>query len=183
MISRLLKRDPAPEEPAYLRFEKRNPFIDFWDYMREKRPHRWSALALAFTIGLVSLWALNRYLVRPVIEGPTLIYYKNLDNRSDADIRRDWVERLKQANRNNAKRRANYQKMADTMGIEYDAAQADADTTAILNANYDDYIRTGDMTTLPKAVFAPPKDAPQDKAGADATMPPPPQPKSSPVQK
>ena len=161
MISRLLKRDPPAEEPAYLRFEKRNPFVDFWDYMRQKRPHRWPALLLAITIGIVGLWALNRYLVRPVIEPPTLTYFENFDNRSDADTRRDWVERLKTANQNNAKRRANYQKMADELGIAYDAEKADADTEAILNARYDEFIATGRLDSLPKEVIAAPKAAPQ----------------------
>jgi hypothetical protein len=155
IFSFLPKRKMDADDPMAPMFPRTNPFRDFWDYIRESRPHRWTSLGLAMAIGFVLIWGLNRYLVRPIPQETKLVYFENFnENRSDADVRRDWVERLKQANQRNAKRRAQYQEMAKMMNIPYDASQADADTEAILNANYDEFIRTG---KLPDEVLAKPK--------------------------
>jgi hypothetical protein len=155
MFSLIPKRKMDADDPMAPMFPRVNPFRDFWDYMRESRPHRWTSLGLAMAICFLLVWGLNRFLVRPIPQETKLVYFESFDvNRSDADVRRDWVERLKAVNERNAKRRAKYQEMAKLMGIEYDASQADADTEAILNANYDEFIRTG---KLPDAVLAKPK--------------------------
>jgi hypothetical protein len=150
MFGLMPRRKSDPDDLMAPMFPKKNPVVDLWDYMREPKPHKWTSLALAITLTLVSLWALNRFLVRPVPPDTRIVYFDSWDEgRTDQDIRRDWVARLKQANVNNAKRRANYQKMADTMGVAYDSRKADAETEAVLKANYDEFIRTG----------VPPKDA------------------------
>ncbi len=154
MLGRLIRREHKEAQPDYPGYEPRNPWRDFWDYVREDRPHRWTSLGVALAISYVIVWAVNNSFVRPVERKAQIVYFESWEeNRSIEDVRRDWVERLKQANRDNAERRRRYQDMARSLNIGYDAeaaAKADRETQDVLNADFSDFIRTG---KLPDAVI------------------------------
>src|SRR3546814_3401528 len=57
---------------------------------------------------------------------PQIIYFENRKaDRSEAEVRADWIARAKETTRENARRRAEYQKLADMMGVPYDSSKAD----------------------------------------------------------
>ena len=95
---------------------------DLWNYIKEDRPHRWASMGLAITIPAVVMYTIYRSLVPPP-QGPQIIYVESWPaTRSQADVEKDWLERAKQANEDNAKRRAAYRAVADSLGIDYKAA-------------------------------------------------------------
>ncbi|MCW5646264.1 MAG: hypothetical protein KIT23_03370, partial [Sphingopyxis sp.] len=53
-------------------------------------------------------------------------------DRSADEIRADWVARAKETTRRNAEKRAEYQRLADMMGVAYDSAEADKVTRETL---------------------------------------------------
>lgn len=95
---------------------------DLWNYIKEDRPHRWASMGLAITIPAVVMYTIYRSLI-PAPEGPSIIYVESWPlDRSQADVEKDWLARAKQANEDNAKRRAAYRAVADSLGIDYKAA-------------------------------------------------------------
>jgi hypothetical protein len=108
---------------------------DFWSYIREPRPHRWALWGLALTIASLTLWGFSEKLIRYDPPRASIVYIESWRaDRSDAEVRADWVARAKETTRRNAERRLAYQKLADSMGIEYDAAEADKVTKETLGA-------------------------------------------------
>ena len=106
---------------------------DFWTYIREPRPHRWASWGLAIVLPLVIFYGFSEHLIR--YEKPTtkIIYFENwTQDRSAAEIRADWVARAKETTRANAEKRAEYQRLADAMGVEYDSTEADKVTRETL---------------------------------------------------
>ena len=49
-------------------------------------------------------------------------------------MRADWIARAKETTRANAKRRAEFQRLADGLGVEYDSSEADKVTQETLGA-------------------------------------------------
>ena len=95
---------------------------EFWNYIKQDRPHRWASMGLAITIPLLVTYGVYRSLIQPE-PGPTIIYVESWPaDRSQADVERDWKARAVEINENNAKRRAAYRSVADTLGIDYKPA-------------------------------------------------------------
>ena len=112
---------------------------DFWTYIREPRPHRWALAGLAFAIAGIILWGFSEKLIRYDAPKSSVVYFESWGaGRSDADVRADWIARAKATTRRNAERRLAYQKLADSMGIEYDSAEADKVTRETLGAAADE---------------------------------------------
>ena len=107
---------------------------DFWDYMRADRPHRWPALGLAITIpGLIFYFIADA--VAPPPPQRTLIYVQSWGaDRSEFDVRRDWLNRALEANDRNQRRRDGFGAIGNAVGQtsydknaanrEFDAARA-----------------------------------------------------------
>lgn len=122
---------------------------DFWAYVREPRPHRWGAWGVAIALPLVIFYGFSKYLVPYEKPKEQIIYFENWStDRSNAEIRADWVARAKETTRRNAQRRAEYQKLADMLGVEYDSTEADKVTRETLGE---------DAEAVAKAPPAPPK--------------------------
>src|SRR3546814_8556666 len=99
---------------------------DFWAYIREPRPHRWAVWGVALALTWLIFTGVEKYLIPYEKPKEQIIYFENWTaDRSDAAIRADWVARAKETTRRNAKKRAEYQRFADSLGIEYDSAEAD----------------------------------------------------------
>ncbi len=97
---------------------------DFVDYMRADRPHRWTALGLAMAITFVVGWAIWRTLL-PVPEPRSITYVQSWPaDRSDFDVRRDWLRRGMAENEQNRQRRLAYGAVAETIGQTFDRAGA-----------------------------------------------------------
>jgi hypothetical protein len=108
---------------------------DFWAYIREPRPHRWTVWGVAIVLPIVILYGFSKYLVPYEKPKPTIIYFENWKaTRSEADIRADWVARARETTRENAKRRAEFQRFADSLGIDYHSREADKVTRETLGA-------------------------------------------------
>src|SRR3546814_4197027 len=91
---------------------------DFWDYIRQPRPHRWTSWGVAVVLALVVFWGFGKYLIPYEKPKPQIIYFENWKaDRSEAEVRADWIARAKETTRENARRRAEYQKLADMMGV------------------------------------------------------------------
>ena len=106
---------------------------DFWAYVREPRPHRWASWGVAIVLPVVVIWGFAKYLVPYEKPKPTIVYFENWKaTRSAADIRADWVARAKETTLRNAEKRAEYQRFADSLGIEYDSREADKVTRETL---------------------------------------------------
>jgi endonuclease V-like protein UPF0215 family len=111
---------------------------DFWTYIREPRPHRWALAGLALTLAGLTFWGFNEKLISHEEPKPKITYFESWRaDRSDAEVRADWVERAKETTRLNAERRRNYQAMAKALGIEYDSTEADKVTRETLGADAD----------------------------------------------
>jgi hypothetical protein len=106
---------------------------DFWTYVREPRPHRWASWGLAVVLPLVIFYGFSEHLIPYEKEKTKIIYFENWTvNRSAAEIRADWIARAKETTRANAKRRAEFQRLADGLGVEYDSTEADKVTQETL---------------------------------------------------
>ncbi len=106
---------------------------DFWAYVREPRPHRWASWGVAIVMPIVILYGFSEHLIRSEEPKVQIIYFENWSaNRSDSQIRAEWVARAKETTRANAEKRAEYQRLADMMGVEYDSAEADKVTRETL---------------------------------------------------
>lgn len=108
---------------------------DFWAYIREPRPHRWASWGLAIVLPIVIFYGFSEHLIPYEKEKTKIIYFENWTaNRSAAEIRADWVARAKETTRANAQRRAEFQRLADGLGVDYDSSEADKVTKETLGA-------------------------------------------------
>ncbi len=90
------------------------------------------------TTPLLIFYGFSKYLVPYERPKPQIIYFENWKaDRSEAEIRADWVARAKETTRANAKRRAEFQRLADMMGVEYDASEAEKVTRETLGKEAD----------------------------------------------
>lgn len=106
---------------------------DFWSYIRQPREHRWPLWGVAIAICYVIFYGFSKYLVPMDKPKAEVIYIDNWDtSRSSEEERAAWVERAKETTRRNALRRAEYQKLADMLGVEYDSSEADSVTRETL---------------------------------------------------
>lgn len=106
---------------------------DFWAYIREPRPHRWASWGLALVLPAVIFYGFSENLFPYQKPKPQIIYFENwTKDRSEAQIRSDWIARAKETTRQNAKLRAEYQRLADMMGVPYDSSEADRITRETL---------------------------------------------------
>jgi len=106
---------------------------DFWAYIREPRPHRWTVWGLAIALPIVIFYGFSEYLIPYEKPKRQIIYFENWTaKRSEAEIRADWIARAKETTRANAETRAEYQRLADSLGVDYDSAEADKVTRETL---------------------------------------------------
>jgi hypothetical protein len=106
---------------------------DFWAYVREPRPHRWAIWGVALALTWLIFSGVEKYLIPYEKPKAQIIYFENWTaNRSAQEIRADWVARAKETTLRNAEKRAEYQRFADSLGIEYDSAEADKVTRETL---------------------------------------------------
>ena len=106
---------------------------DFWAYIREPRPHRWTVWGLAIVLPLLIFYGFSKYLVPYERPKPQIIYFENWKaTRSEGEIRADWVARAKETTRLNAEKRAEYQRLAKSLGVDYDSTEADRVTRETL---------------------------------------------------
>ena len=111
---------------------------DFWGYIREPRPHRWAIWGVAIALTWVVFHGVSEYLIPYEEPKPSITYFENWKaTRSESEIRADWVARAKETTRANAKRRAEFQRLADMMGVEYDASEAEKVTRETLGKEAD----------------------------------------------
>lgn len=112
---------------------------DFWAYVREPRPHRWASWGLAIVLPIVIFYGFSEHLIPYEKEKTKIIYFENWTvNRSAAEIRADWIARAKETTRANAQRRAEFQRLADGLGVEYDSSEADKVTRETLGDEAED---------------------------------------------
>ena len=112
---------------------------DFWAYIREPRPHRWTMWGVAIALTWVIFHGVSQYLIPYEKPERQIIYFENWQaDRSEAEIRADWVARAKETTRENARRRAEYQKLADLLGVDYDSSEADKLTRETLGQEADE---------------------------------------------
>src|SRR3546814_7340371 len=50
---------------------------DFWDYIRQPRPHRWTSWGVAVVLALVVFWGFGKYLIPYEKPKPQIIYFEN----------------------------------------------------------------------------------------------------------
>jgi hypothetical protein len=106
---------------------------DFWAYIREPRPHRWALWGVAAALAGVIFWGFSEKLIPYEEPRASIVYIESWRaDRSEAEVRADWVERAKETTRQNAERRRNYQELAKALGVEYDASEADKQTRETL---------------------------------------------------
>ncbi|WP_037556139.1 hypothetical protein [Sphingopyxis sp. LC363] len=106
---------------------------DFWSYIREPRPHRWAIWGVALALTWLVFNGIEQYLIPYEKPKAQIIYFENWKaTRSADEIRADWVARAKETTLQNAKKRAEYQRFADSLGIEYDSSEADKVTRETL---------------------------------------------------
>lgn len=109
---------------------------DFWTYIREPRPHRWASWGLAVVLPGLIFYGFSEHLFPYPPPKAQIIYFENWKaDRSQAEVEADWRARAIEATRANARRRAEYQRLADSLGIEYDSHEADEITRETLGAD------------------------------------------------
>lgn len=106
---------------------------DFWAYIREPRPHRWAVWGVALALTWLVFTGVEKYLIPYEAPKEQIIYFENWTaDRSAQEIRADWVARARETTLHNAQKRAEYQRFADSLGIEYDSEEADRVTRETL---------------------------------------------------
>jgi len=94
---------------------------------------------VAIALTWVIFHGVSQYLIPYEKPERQIIYFENWQaDRSEADIRADWVARAKETTRENARRRAEYQKLADLLGVDYDSSEADKLTRETLGQEADE---------------------------------------------
>ena len=108
---------------------------DFWDYIREPRPHRWAIWGVALALTYIVFHGVSQYLIPYEAPKRQIVYFENWKaDRGDDEMRAEWVARAKETTRRNAEKRAEYQRLADMLGVEYDSTKADEVTRETLGA-------------------------------------------------
>lgn len=108
---------------------------DFWDYIRQPRPHRWTIWGVAAALTYIVFNGVSQYLIPYEAPKRQIIYFENWTADRGADqVRAEWVARAKETTRRNAEKRAEYQRLADMLGVEYDSTEADDVTRATLGS-------------------------------------------------
>lgn len=97
---------------------------DFIDYMRKDRPHRWTALALSITIAGVIVWGIWTSLLPPPAKPEVIMVQSWPIDRSDFDVRRDWLNRGLVENEQNRSRRFAYGRLAEAIGQDFEDQRA-----------------------------------------------------------
>lgn len=109
---------------------------DFWGYIREPKPHRWAIWGVAIALTYVVFHGVSEYLIPYEKPKPSIIYFENWTaKRGEAEIRADWVARAKETTLRNAEKRAEYQRLADRLGVDYDSTEAEKVTRETLGAD------------------------------------------------
>jgi hypothetical protein len=109
---------------------------DFWSYIRAPRAHRWPLWGVALALTYVVFNGFSQYLFPVEPPKQQIVYVDNwAATRSSAEERADWVERAKETTRKNALRRAEYQKLAKMLGVDYDSSEADQVTQETLGSD------------------------------------------------
>ncbi|MEY4270659.1 MAG: hypothetical protein RLZZ58_1875 [Pseudomonadota bacterium] len=125
---------------------------DFWAYVRQDRPHRWTSWGVAMALSGVVFYGIAHYLIPYKSPGPQIIYFENWKaDRAQSTVEREWVDRARETTRQNAERRREYQRLADQLGIAYDSAEADRLTRETLGAEAD---AIGKPAPPPKSTLA-----------------------------
>ncbi len=101
---------------------------DFWTYIRQDKPHKWASLGLAITVPMVVLYFMAKT-VEPDPEKRSIIFVQSWPiDRSEFDVRRDWLKRGLAQNEQNRRRRHAYGEVGNAIGQStYDKAAADAE--------------------------------------------------------
>jgi hypothetical protein len=145
---------------------------DFWNYVRQPRPHRWTSWGVAVVLAGVVFYGIARYLIPYETPGPRIIYFESWRaDRPQSEVEREWVERAKETTRRNAERRHNYQKLADELGISYDSTEADRLTREALGKEADEIGKAKPIprSTLAERAAARPTAKPAVKPAVDPT--------------
>jgi hypothetical protein len=115
---------------------------DFWAYIREPRPHRWAIWGVALALTWVVFNGVEQYLIPVDKPKAQIIYFENWKaDRSAEEIRADWIARAREETLRNAKKRAEYQRFADSLGVEYDSTEADRITRETLGEETAEAVR------------------------------------------
>lgn len=103
---------------------------DFWHYIRQDRPHRWPALGLAITVPGIILYGMVKS-TAPDPEKRSIVYFESWPaDRSEFDVRRDWLRRGIDQNEQNRRRRHAYGAIGNAIGQTYDPSVADREFDA-----------------------------------------------------
>ena len=106
---------------------------DFWSYIRQPRPHRWAIWGVAAALTYLVFSGIAKYLIPYEQPKAQIVYFENWTvQRSDEQSRADWTDRAREITLRNAEKRAEYQRLADMMGVDYDSAEADKITRETL---------------------------------------------------
>src|SRR3546814_13661089 len=91
---------------------------DFWDYVRQPRPHRWTGWGAAIALALFVFWGFSKYLFPYEKPRPQIIYFENWTaNRSDGQVRADLLDRAKKTTPQNAPHRPESQQNRPLMAL------------------------------------------------------------------
>lgn len=144
-------------------WDVRGGVSDFWHYIRAPRPHRWAFWTVTIAVTLAVFYGIAENIVRTEEPKAQIIYFESWTaGRTDAEVGAGWIERAKEVNRANALRRAEYQKLADRMGVEYDSSEADKETREVLGAEADTLVKKpepSEHSTLAERAARAPKPA------------------------
>ena len=145
-------------------WDVRGGVSDFWAYIRAPRPHRWAFWTVTIAVTLAVFYGIAENIVRTEEPKAQIIYFENWTaGRSTDEVNAGWIERAKEVNRANAIRRAEYQKLADRMGVEYDSSEADKETRETLGAEAETVVKKPEPpqhSTLAERAARGPKAAP-----------------------
>lgn len=101
-------------------------FADLWSYIKIDRPHRIPAMGVSIVLPIVIIYLFFHSFQEPPDTKTRIVYIENWRaDRSDQEVRREWLERAKATNARRAKLRKSYQRLADELGIDYNSSEAD----------------------------------------------------------
>src|SRR3546814_15693759 len=99
---------------------------DFWDYVRQPRPHRWTGRGAAIALAFFVFWGFSKYLFPYENPRPQTISFENWTaTRNDPQVRADWLDPAQQTTPETAAPRAQLQKRRAMMGVAYGSSDAD----------------------------------------------------------
>lgn len=145
-------------------WDVRGGVSDFWHYIRAPRPHRWAFWTVTIAVTLGVFYGIAEHIVRTEEPKAQIIYFENWTAARGADeVRADWIERAKEVTRANARRRAEYQRLADRMGVDYDSTEADKETRETLGMEAEELVKKPEppkQSTLAERAARGPKPTP-----------------------